>query len=273
MSTEKVEINSKTVEPSTDEQVQNLKKQGIDVNTLQSEDGTTIVPSEPDTQPETVANQRPEWLPEKFKSAEELSKAYSELEKKFSTQKSEEPKGEEAKELAIPKEEVKEGEFSLDKYSEEFVENGVLSTKSYDELAGKGLSREIVDGYIAGQKSIADKHTAEIQGVVGGSKEYGELIDWAGKNLSEAEQKSFNDLTAVGTTDQIKLAVQGLMVKAGVTGKPQQQEMFQGDVNNTSVEQFNSVAQVTDAMNDPRYEKDPIYRKEVERKLSNSSVF
>ena len=49
--------------------------------------------------------------------------------------------------------------------------------------------------------------------------------------------------------------------------------MVQGDVNNISTEQFNSVAQVTEAMNDKRYETDPIFRKEVERKLANSSVF
>ena len=58
-----------------------------------------------------------------------------------------------------------------------------------------------------------------------------------------------------------------------MTTQSQQQEMVQCDVNNISTEQFNSVAQVTEAMNDKRYETDPMYRKEVERKLANSSVF
>ena len=163
--------------------------------------------------------------------------------------------------------------FSVDKYANEYADKGELSPKSYSELEKQGLTRDLVDGYIAGQKSIADTQTSQIQEVAGGQQQYGELINWASQNLSEAEQQSFNDLTETGSIDQIKLAVQGLMTRAGMTNSPVQQEMLQGDVNNVSVEQFNSVQQVTDAMNDPRYEKDPVYRKEVERKLANSSVF
>ena len=48
--------------------------------------------------------------------------------------------------------------------------------------------------------------------------------------------------------------------------------MFEGSVNNTSTDSFGSVAQVTEAMNDPRYSKDPAFRKEVEDKLARSSV-
>ena len=98
-------------------------------------------------------------------------------------------------------------------------------------------------------------------------------MQWASDNLPEAEVKAFNDLTYTGTTEQIKMAVQGLMTKAGVSPNSPQQEMVQGDVNNISTEQFTSVAQVTEAMNDKRYETDPVFRKEVERKLANSSVF
>ena len=72
MSTQKVEINEAVAQKSTEEQVKELKEQGIDVNTLQSEDGTQVVASEPETQAQNIENQRPEWLPEKFKNAEEL---------------------------------------------------------------------------------------------------------------------------------------------------------------------------------------------------------
>lgn len=273
MTTGKVEINSAVAEKSVDEQVKELNEQGIDINTLQSTDGSKVIASEPDTQVQNIENQRPTWLPEKFKNAEELSKAYSELEKQFSGKKAE-PVQEEADEVAIPKQEnLPLEQNSLDKYSEEYAEKGELGENSYKELAKQGLSKDLVDGYIAGQKAIADTQTADIQSVAGGKEQYGQLIDWAGKNLSDNEQTAFNDLTQTGTTEQIKMAVQGLMTKAGMTTQSQQQEMVQGDVNNISTEQFNSVAQVTEAMNDKRYETDPIYRKEVERKLANSSVF
>lgn len=42
------------------------------------------------TNNEETSNERPEWLPEKFKSAEDMAKAYSELEKKMSSGKTKE---------------------------------------------------------------------------------------------------------------------------------------------------------------------------------------
>ena len=269
MTTSKVEINSDTAQPTQQEQVDVLKKEGVNLETMQDANGNRVEVSTPDTQPQGIQNERPEWLPEKFKTAEDLSKAYTELEKQFS-QKQNEPVEEQATEETSG--EVSDN-FSVDKYANEYAEKGELSNNSYNELAKQGLSKDLVDGYIAGQKSIADTQTSQIQEVAGGQQQYGELINWASQNLSEAEQQSFNDLTETGSIDQIKLAVQGLMTRAGMTNSPVQQEMLQGDVNNVSVDQFNSVQQVTDAMNDPRYEKDPVFRKEVERKLANSSVF
>ena len=35
---------------------------------------------------------------------------------------------------------------------------------------------------------------------------------------------------------------------------------------------FESIAQVTEAMSDPRYDKDPAYRASVEKKIARSSV-
>ena len=51
---------------------------------------------EPETGPEVPIEEaqdnqdRPEWLPEKFKSAEDMAKSYTELEKKFSSGNKEE---------------------------------------------------------------------------------------------------------------------------------------------------------------------------------------
>ena len=271
---EKVEVNTAEAQPTNGDAIKELKEQGINVETGADEDGNRAVISEPNTEPQNLENQRPDWLPEKFKSAEELSKAYSELEKQFTNKQTEEaPVDEEIKKdgLEIPKNAPSTG-FDMGKFADEYADNGELSNNSYNELAKQGLDKGLVDEYIRGQKAIAETQTTQVYETVGGQEKYSELISWAGNNLSEGEQTAFNDLTATGSIDQIKLAVQGLMTKAGMTNQPQQ-EMIQGDVNNTAVEQFNSVQQVTEAMNDPRYDKDPVYRKEVERKLGNSSVF
>ena len=48
--------------------------------------------------------------------------------------------------------------------------------------------------------------------------------------------------------------------------------LLQGDTGGAGVDSFKSVAQLTKAMNDPRYSEDPAYRDEVTAKLSQSSI-
>ena len=225
----------------------------------------TITPKEVQETPieESV---RPDWLPQKFKDAEELAKAYGELEKQFSSRTQEEAKAE-------PTQEVSEQGTALDGYYDEFSKNGSLSDKSYQSLEkNHGLSKQLVDGYIEGQKAIGDAHTQAVHDTVGGKDKYSDLIDWAGKNLSEQEQSAFNRIVDGGSIDEAKFAVQGLMTRAGMVNNPKQPELFEGTSDVTPKDNFGSVAQVTDAMQDPRYEKDPAYRKQVIDKLARSSV-
>jgi hypothetical protein len=98
------------------------------------------------------------------------------------------------------------------------------------------------------------------------------LIIWASKNLSENEQSTFNNLVEGGTLDEAKFAVQGLMMRSGTSFSPKQPELFEGTSDVTSSDAYGSVSQVTDAMNDPRYDKDPAYRKKVADKLARSTV-
>ena len=63
------------------------------------------------------------------------------------------------------------------------------------------------------------------------------------------------------------------MATAGMSkSNPQKQELFEGDSDVFSSDAFRSIAQVTQAMNDPRYEKDPAYRKDVTDRLAKSTI-
>ena len=57
-----------------------------------------------------------------------------------------------------------------------------------------------------------------------------------------------------------------------MTNNPTQPSLFEGTSDVTPNDAYESVSQVTDAMNDPRYEKDPAYRKKVTDKLARSTV-
>ena len=72
--TDKVEINSDTSQPTAQEQVDNLKQQGVNIETMEDTNGNKVEVRTPDTQPQGIQNERPEWLPEKFKTAEDLFK-------------------------------------------------------------------------------------------------------------------------------------------------------------------------------------------------------
>ena len=263
--TDRVEINPDNTNKPLEQSQEDLAKQGINVNESQvNANGESINISEPDNKVQSSEDEvRPNWLPEKFASAEELAKAYGELEKKMSAPK---------EEVAESTEEAPQEVQQLDKYYEEYTENNELSDKSYTELEGMGLSRDLVDGYIAGQKALADNDVATIHNVVGGQDNYANLLDWSAKNLSQSEKDAFNDTIDNGSTEQVKQAVTGLMARAGMTADNPQQSLFEGDTENVATDVFKSVAQVTEAMNDPRYSKDPAFRKEVEDKLARSSV-
>ena len=263
--TDRVEINPDNTEKTLEQSQEDLAKQGVNVNEgVVNNNGESVNISQPETQIQTSDQEvRPNWLPEKFKSAEELAKAYGELEKKMSAPE---------EEVAESTEEVPQEVQQLDKYYEEYTENNELSDKSYTELEGMGLSRDLVDGYIAGQKALADNDVATIHNVVGGQDNYANLLDWSAKNLSQTEKDAFNDTIDNGSTEQVKQAVTGLMARAGMSADNPQQSLFEGDTENVATDVFKSVAQVTEAMNDPRYSKDPAFRKEVEDKLARSSV-
>ena len=273
--TDRVEIKPDVEEKSLEQSSEELKKDGIDVSkdVAVNADGTTIeVVDRPKEGTSTEDKEiRPDWLPEKFTNAQELAKAYGELEKQFSARPKEEVK--EGVKIPEPSKEV-EGKrvSSLDKFYDEYAEKGTLTEDSYKQLAKQGLDKQLVDGYIEGQRALADNHTKSIHDVVGGTERYGELIDWASKNLSEAEQKTFNNLVDGGNLDEAKFAVQGLMMKSGTNFNPKQPELFEGTSDVTPNDAYESVTQGTDAMNDPRYEKDASYRKKVTDKLARASV-
>jgi len=273
MSTDRLEVkpddtNSETLEQSAEK----LKTDGVDISKdlAVNPNGEGIKVSEPKTEMQS-SEDRPEWLPEKFKNAEELAKAYGTLEKEFSSRTKEEaePKDPSIMELRKNAEEA-EATQGLDKFYTEFADNGELSEKSYADLAKQGLDKTLVDSYIAGQKLVADTNTKAIQDVVGGKEEYTELMDWASKNLSAPETKVFNDMVDSGDIETAKFAVQGLMSKAGAN--PKQPTLYEGSSDAVSKDAFASVAQVTEAMNDPRYDNDPAYRKSVEDKIGRSTV-
>ena len=232
----------------------------------------TITITEPETGPmapeqEAQDNQsdRPEWLPEKFNSPEDLAKSYAELEKKMSQPSDGEPEQAEAAET----ETAPAPQF--DKFAEEFTQSGELSADSFTELEAMGYPREMVETYLKGMQSAQSADANAVMEVAGGSDGYKELTDWARDNMAQNELEVYNQMVA-GSTDNAKMAVEWLMSKREASGAVEP-NLLSGRAAGAPKDAFRSTAEVVQAMKDPRYTQDPAFRRDVEDKLARSSVF
>ena len=221
---------------------------------------------------EEVVQERPEWLPEKFKSPEDMAKAYGELEKEFTKSRQEGTQVEETE--STPTEDAKEAVESVglnfESMSEEYMENGELSSDTYAELESKGIPKNIVDAYIQGQQSIANNVKGDIFNTVGGEENYTQMTEWAADNMNQAEKDAFNLAVNSGDMAQAKLAVEALNAryKNMVGVEPN----LVGGRPSESVDTYQSWAQVTTDMKNPAYSKDPAFRATVEKKLGRSKL-
>lgn len=220
-----------------------------------------------EAEPELPQDSRPEWLPEKFQSAEDLAKAYSELESKLGQNQEDAPA--EAEEAA--REAVDEAGLDFDTMTNEFWENSGLSDATYDKLAAAGIPSDVVDAFIDGQMAVANQMRNEAFNMAGGEQQYVEMVEWAQNNLSENEINAYNQAVESGDPNATKLAISGLQAQYRMDNG-QEPNLISGEAVSASSGAFQSVAELTAAMADPRYSRDPAYRQQVSNKLARSSV-
>jgi hypothetical protein len=246
------------------------------------------------TQPPAPAPSAPapvEGLPEKFKSVADMAKAYAELEKKLGQapapkpeDKPATPPADDKSKLAIQqpadnpdadaaKKVVTDAGLNFEALNTEFAEKGELSPETYSALEAKGLPKAVVDSYIEGQKAIAARQVAEYDNAAfaqaGGEEKFREMTKWAATGLTAAEATAFNEAVDSGNVDKLRLAVSDLKSKfeSAVGTQP---TLLRGGAP-ASDGAYDSMAQVTADMRDPRYSKDPAFRAQVERKIQNSN--
>jgi hypothetical protein len=234
----------------------------------------------------------------KYKSVEDLEKAYQEAQRKLSQRGQAEATEEEAVEADDSEEEkpqagdakeiygdfigsrLEEHEIDFSEMNTRWQQTGQLSPEDYSQLQEAGFSQDMVDAYLSGLQYKAAQDTAltvkEITAIkqeYGGDKGYSEMLQWAADNLSEEEIKGFNEIvTGNSTMSAVRMAVSGLHAKyTSKTGV--EPKLIGGRATKASTDRFESTAQLVEAMKDPRYQADPAYRRKIEDKLSRSSIF
>lgn len=227
---------------------------------------------------DTQAQDRPQWLPEKFKSPEELAKAYDSLQQKLGSNGATQEESEQSEEEAPAQDAVQEQALSawdtkFTDFSKEYSEQGKLSDQSYTKLTEMGYPREVVDAYIEGQRAIAEKSTSSLLNEIGGQESFTAMRDWAAQNVPKPELKAYNEMLE-GSAEQASIAVKGMYARfqAANGGNFKAPKLLSGSQSKGSLAPFRSTAELTRAMSDPKYKQDSAYRKEVEQRLSVSSI-
>jgi len=227
----------------------------------------------------------------KYKDAQELEKAYVELQKKLGDQGSgdsseagnpEDSQQVDSEEGEQKEEEAKEdtGEAGIldtlwkeatskDSYTKETVDK--LNKLSQVELADMHLKyREQVEKQNASQE-MSDADIAQLKNIAGGEREYDSMMKWATDNLNEQEINMFDKVMDKGDPLASFFAVRSLAYRyqdaQGYEGK-----MLTGTAPKADGSQFRSQAEVVQAMSDPRYERDAAYRNDIMKKLERSNV-
>ena len=140
---------------------------------------------------------KPEWLPDKFQSAEEMAKAYGELENKLGQPNPETPepiKEDTKSDMEIADKAVESAGLDMGTLQQEFDTTGTLAETSYEALAKAGIPKDYVDQFIAGQNAVKASQESEVKGLVGGDEGYSEMTSWAGQNMVDIIS-SFSFLT------------------------------------------------------------------------------
>ena len=244
-----------------------------------------------------------ELLAGKYKSVEDLEKAYKELQTKLSRGQSiapeaedndaadDETDGNDEEQDDKPAGDAREiyGDLiggKLDDAGIDFQDmnvrwqqSGTLESGDYDQLAEAGFNRDMVDAYLSGLQykaaqdtALSVKEVASIKESLGGEAEYNKMIQWAGANLPPEEVEGFNQIINSQPMAAVKMAVSGLHARyTAVEGR--EPKLIGGRASKGNSDKFESTAQLVEAMSDPRYSKDPAYQRKIQEKLGRSSIF
>ena len=230
---------------------------------------------------EKLVTEQEGLLAGKYKSAEELEKAYKELESKLG-QQGEAEKAEPEPETEPESTPLSDNANIITSASDEYYANdGKLSPETLQKFKGMS-SQDLVDAYLEVTKSpewqttppsevqdVTESQINEVKNFAGGEQQYTNMVQWAGENLDKDAIKAFDDIVASGSIETIKFAVSGLKSQylnaVGYEGK-----MIQGKAAPERGDVFRSQAELVRAMNDRRYDNDPAYRQDVIEKLERS---
>ena len=224
----------------------------------------------------------------KYKDAQELEKAYVELQKKLgdkgSGDSTEARDSEDSEEVESEEGYEDEEEADIDTSQDGILDK--LWEESASEFSDETLDKleeldsvDIADMHLRYRQKVEEslpqpineQQAQELKGVAGGEEQYGEMLQWAKENLNPQEVQMFDTVIERGDPLAAFFAVRSLAYRfQDAQGRDGQ--MVTGTAPRGEGSQFNSQAEVVEAMSDPRYDRDPAFRQKIMKKLERSDI-
>jgi len=217
---------------------------------------------------EQMEQEQNQLLAGKYESAEELERAYVELQQRFSSNESAPEEEQVSEEVEEPDVDLLEAlwQQSQDEFDPETLEalaeaDPIDIAQAYLDLRAEGVSedRQLSQGEIDG-----------LYDMVGGQEQYTEMLQWAANNCEQDMIEAYDAVMQKGDPAACFFAVQAMAFRMAEMEGWQPQDFLSGNSAVQQADVFRSQAEVVEAMSDPRYDRDPAYRQDIMNKLERS---
>ena len=223
---------------------------------------------------EQMAQEQESLYAGKYKNAEELESAYIELQKKLGSSDDEDSDNDGDESENTSEESTSILDELWEQSQSEFKEETLEKLRGMDptELANMYLQyRNNASQQEPQARDMPQEVVTQLKSIVGGDANYKNMTEWASSNLSEQEIAMFDKVMDFGDPNAAYFAINSLAQRyqdaVGFDGK-----LLTGKASSSNKAGFRSQAEMIEAMQDPRYDRDPAYRQEVMQKLEASDV-
>lgn len=249
--------------------------------------GIEIPATGPEAPAQAPTNERPAWLPENFKSPEDLAKSYKEAQAELTRLKQgiapadqvapadsadgQQPTADKPKDdLTIDEQAAKavtNAGLDVDRLSDEFYSEGKLKDESYDALEKAGIPRDVVDDFIRLKQLEATTIRNEVLSIAGGEEGFQQMIQWAASGYSDVD--TYNNMISSGDPAQMRMAMTALKT-AYVSANGSDPKLVMGNGGATVGDVYGSDLEMVVDMQKPEYRTDPAFRRKVEEKAART---
>jgi len=149
----------------------------------------------------------------------------------------------------------------------EWQEKGELSDSTFKNLEQVGITRDMVNTYIDGQKAIVSKLQNAAYEPFDGAEGYEAAANWAAENLTEAEVQAIDIQLTSNNPDIVAQGAKALLRRYREDGSYEPPSLRGSGNGGDSGGIYGSRAEMVRDMRDPRYRRDASFRKGVEDRI------